>query len=252
MAGTRITGGLRECNGVDCMSSNRRCGLSGSHSGCYLATHCCAVRLVGWSARCLLRSSMESFPITMQVSDSNPLAFETERFRGRLVGHDDLCLCIDLYTSPIVMLHLGGAMPRPQAEEWFEKLVEWNAEKVIRARYWAVSDARTKQPVGCLSLVIHKRPSLHGEVGIMLLPQAWRDGYSRQIMSGLIAGIFSPEWRLGISCLTAVCAVANRPACLLVEKLGFGCDAEVEGGLRRWRMCRSAWLRPSIPHEIIP
>lgn len=179
---------------------------------------------------------MKSQRSHMQSKNENDLAFETESFRGRLVGSDDLSLYVDLYTSPIVMLHLGGAMTRSQAVAWFEKVLRWNAEENVRARYWSISENSTGRLVGCVSLVFHRRPALHGEVGIMLLPPAWRDGYSRQIMSGFIQRIFAPEWGMGLSELTAVCSANNRSACMLVEKLGFTAAPDAGTGLRTWRM----------------
>lgn len=154
-------------------------------------------------------------------------------------SHADL-FCA-LHTCPRVMTHIGAPLSPGAARERFERALRHQsaANGILRMR--AVQDRGSGEPYGIGAL---KRTASTIELGLMLLPSAWRHWIARQAVPALVEEAFmqSDAQAVDVECRSGVNA---RAAGRIVRALGF---ERIESGSDtvRWRMTRNRFVHPAI------
>lgn len=168
--------------------------------------------------------------------------FETRRIRARLVDGRDRDLYRNLYTDPSVMTHIGAAMSDAEADVVFEKVLGYNAEWPMRARYWRLSEIASGAPVGLLSNLRAPRDPGLIELGIMLLPSWQGQRIGLEVTVKIVDLLMNNDWGLDTEAVIACHASAN----IRVGRLGAALDFEaVERSVpssAQWRMSKQQWL----------
>lgn len=168
--------------------------------------------------------------------------FETPRIRTRLIDGRDRDLYRNLYTDPSVMAHIGAAMSDAEADVVFEKVLGYNAEWPMRARYWRLSEIASGGPVGLLSNLRAARDPGLIELGIMLLPSWQGQGVGLEVTVKIVDLLMNNDWGLDTEAVIARHASAN----VRVGRLGAALEFEsVERSVpssAEWRMSKQQWL----------
>lgn len=172
------------------------------------------------------------------------LTFETARVHGRLLAdiNTDYCLYQALYTNVSVMRHIACVMTAEEAAATFAKALKHNANSEARARYWHLSHRRDGRSLGLVALVRDSARPNHGELGMMLLPEAQRTGVGAQALTAVVDGLLSQRWALGIDVLLGRHATGNANAGRLVEHLGFDTIEIDMPDIIGWRTTSDAWM----------
>lgn len=176
-------------------------------------------------------------------------SFETPRLQARLVDHRDRDLYRDLYTDPAVMAHIGTVMSDSEADAVFEKVLGYNAEMPVRARYWRLSDRGTDDAIGIQSCIRPIAEPASLELGMMLLPQKQGCGLGVEASRRFIELLLGNRWGLDIEAVFARHTSANARVARLGATLGFDRTAQIKRPIERsvstgeeWRLSREEWL----------
>jgi RimJ/RimL family protein N-acetyltransferase len=169
-------------------------------------------------------------------------AFETGRIDARLVDDRDRALYLALNTDPAVMAHIGPALDEADANAKFEKVCGYNAEWPLRARYWQLSDRRSGDAIGVLSVIRDASDAARIELGMMFLPTSQSAGYAAHITREILDRLFDDGWALGIETVVARHAPTNDRVSRLGVTLGFEHVAAGSQTLNEWRMRKAQWL----------
>lgn len=176
--------------------------------------------------------------------------FETPRLQARLVDDRDRDLYRNLYTDAAVMAHIGAVMSEAEADVVFAKVLGYNAETPVRARYWRLSDRATDDVIGIQSFVRPVNDPASAELGMMLLPQGQGHGLGIEASQRFIDLLLGNHWRLDIETVFARHADANVRVARLGATLGFDhVDGHADRPVDRpaptpeeWRLSRQEWL----------
>ncbi len=181
--------------------------------------------------------------------------FETHRLQARLVDSRDRDLYRSLYTDPAVMAHIGAVMSDAEADEVFGKVLGYNAETPVRARYWRLSDRSADEVVGIQSFIRPLADPASLELGMMLLPQSQGQGLGIEASQRFVDLLLGNHWGLDIETVFARHAETNARVAHLGASLGFGyvdrsaeSAATLEPPVQRptpppeeWRLSREEW-----------
>lgn len=177
--------------------------------------------------------------------------FETPRLRARLVdGRDrDRELYRNLYTDAAVMAHIGAVMSETEADVVFQKVLGYNLEWPVRARYWRLSDRSTDEVVGIQSFVRPVADPASMELGLMLLPKSQGHRLGAEASQRLVDLLLGNHWGLDAETVFARHASANDRVARLGVTLGFGhvdpCAGQPVAVSEEWRLSQREWLAHS-------
>lgn len=169
-------------------------------------------------------------------------SFAGPRVACRLVDARDRELYRALYTSPEVMAEIGPAMSVDQADATLARACGHNVRPpaTALARYWLIARTTTGASAGIVSMVRKPDDARCGMLGVMLLPEWQNRGVGLPGLAGVVAGVFSPRWPLGIDVLLGYHALSNPNSGRLTEGLGFARMPD-EGDQGVWRLERAEW-----------
>ena len=168
--------------------------------------------------------------------------FETPRIRARLIDSRDRDLYRALYTDPTVMALIGPTMNVDDADALFEKVLGWNTEWPVRARFWRMADA-SGAPIGLYSITRRKVAPDKIELGQMILPQRQSQRFGLEVALWIIDLLMNDRWGLGVDDLVAHNMAENTRVNRIGLALGFeqmGKDPET-GHQDAWRLTHTAW-----------
>lgn len=184
--------------------------------------------------------------------------FAATRLHARLLDERDRSLVHALYTDPAVMAHVGPALSPEDADAFFAKLLRWNAENPVRARFWAYCDLGEELSyIGLFSATrIADAPSTW-ELGQMLLPRRQRQGYALEISVRILDLLMSDVWGLGVEVAVGRHAGENTRLLRIGDALRFDRDDPDGHGRETWSLTREEWwsrrsavsdgVRPATP-----
>jgi len=168
-------------------------------------------------------------------------AFEMPRIRARLMEARDRPLYRALYTDPAMMTHIGQPLSVPEADAMFDKVLRWNREVPMRARYWRIERRDDGEAVGMQSILRVEMDESCFDLGLMILPRQQGRRYGHEVTTGILDRLFDPRWGLGTKTVLA----RHLPANLRIERLGVAlCFEELpakDGAARAIRLTRAAW-----------
>lgn len=168
-------------------------------------------------------------------------AFGMPRLRARLMDERDRDLYRALYTDPAMMTHIGQPLSVAEADAMFAKVLRWNREVPMRARYWRVERREDGDAVGMQSILRAETAPDVVELGLMILPGHQGRRYGHEITAAVLDRLFDPAWALG----TATVVARHLPANVRIERLGvalrFEETATADGSARGIRLTRAAW-----------
>ncbi len=168
--------------------------------------------------------------------------FETPRLRARLVDDRDRDLYRNLYADPAVMAHIGAVLNQAEADIVFGKVLRYNVETPVRARYWRLSDIASGDDAGLLSnLRMVEDPGLV-ELGIMLLPCRQGRRIGLELATKIIDLLMENRWGLDTRTVIARTAPTNARVACLTTQLGFEAIASQNVQQEWWRLTREEWL----------
>lgn len=176
--------------------------------------------------------------------------FETPRIRARLIDSRDRDLYRNLYTDPAVMAHIGAAMSEAEADVVFDKVLGYNAEWPMRARYWRLSGRSTDEAIGIQSFIRPVADPASLELGMMLLPQSQGHGLGIEASRRFIDLLLGNHWGLDAETVFARHADANARVARLGATLGFDhvnrpleqSAVQPVPAAEEWRLSRQEWL----------
>lgn len=138
----------------------------------------------------------------------------TERLVMAVLGPDDLSFMLKLTGNPDVIRYVPGMITdAPTMEAWLRSLKPEDHEYQILLR-------ETGTPIGECSLTLNP-DGRTCEVGYMLLPEYWEQGYGTEAVAWLIELATS----LGMEKVTAMTHHDNAASSNLLKKLGFQREA---------------------------
>ncbi len=147
-------------------------------------------------------------------------SFETSRLYARRLNEDDFNLILSTYQNEKIMQTLGGVI----SEEAAYKKFTWNLERWEKNGFgsWLWFEKKSKQFIGraglrCMEL--ENRPIV--EVGYVLLPLFWNQGFATEITSACIEIAFEQLMLKELVCFTLT---TNKASQRVMEKVGFKFD----------------------------
>ncbi|SDJ15902.1 ribosomal-protein-alanine N-acetyltransferase [Salimicrobium halophilum] len=116
----------------------------------------------------------------------------------------------NLYTDENVRRFLGGPRRTFTLDEFADDV---DAEQ---SWHWTVRKAGTNEFIGMISLATH-HSGKDTEVSYQFLPKWWKKGYAKETVARVVTFAFED---LNLERVVAETQTANRPSCLLLERLG--------------------------------
>jgi ribosomal-protein-alanine N-acetyltransferase len=154
---------------------------------------------------------------------------ETERLRLQPIERCDVDHVLPLMMDPKVMAYWD--VPEIQDPDLVTAIVEGQVEAMGHghAIYWGLRTLAGGRFVGCCDLADIDRWHKRGEIGFLLGPEAWGQGYALEAMRSVVAYAAAS----GLRRLTARTHLGNRRSELLLEKLGFKQEGLLRGHILR-------------------
>lgn len=138
------------------------------------------------------------------------MKFSSDRLLFRLLCAEDLKFMLALTGEPDVVQYLPGMITdEDMMRSWLSSLQPEDNEYLIFLK-------ETGTPIGKCSLTLQPDES-SCEIGYMLLPQYWNQGYGTEIAQWLMSMAES----YGVSRITAMSHAQNAASVRILEKLGF-------------------------------
>ncbi|GHA88140.1 GNAT family N-acetyltransferase [Cognatilysobacter bugurensis] len=143
-----------------------------------------------------------------------------------------------LYTCPKVMTTIRPPLTDEAADAAFERICRHNACGLPGHRYWALERRSNGAPIGISGF---RRKGDRGEMGILLVADAWRQGFGGETFSALIPHAFDG---IGLAHIDVERADDERAAVLwrLLAPYGFHRVPASEPTRVRWTLSHSAWI----------
>lgn len=160
---------------------------------------------------------------------------------ARRTGHGALYRA--LYTCPQVMSTIRPPLTDEAAGAAFERMCRHNAVELPGHRYWALEQRSDGTPIGISGF---KREGDRGELGILLIADAWRQGLGSETFAALVPYAFD---NIGLNHVDVERADDRRGAILwrMLAPYGF-CRTPASNPARvRWTLSRSTWLKGRRP-----
>lgn len=147
--------------------------------------------------------------------------FETERLTMRALRADDAEALHELYSDSAAMTYWSHP-PLADLTATRARL----AERLDGAdwRTWAITRTGEGAAIGTLGACEQRQGGV-SEIGYSLVPGAWRRGYAREAVAGLIALLFGEGQRRVFADTDPDNAASNR----LLETLGFTLEGRLRG-----------------------
>jgi ribosomal-protein-alanine N-acetyltransferase len=155
---------------------------------------------------------------------------ESPRLHLRTLCRDDIPRVYALYSDPRSMRYWSFAAwtELEQAQEWFARQQRFCAQEEVWP--WAVTRREDGLLIGQFTLFAVNRLQRRAEIGYMLDPLHWGQGYAQEAARLVLAYALDA---LELARIEADIDPRNAASCRLVERLGF----RHEGHLReRWRV----------------
>jgi [ribosomal protein S5]-alanine N-acetyltransferase len=167
------------------------------------------------------------------------MSLKGERLIFREFAPNDFHLFHSVFTNESIMKYtlIDKFMAEEPLIPYFEKVLEHNAAVGNRIAYeYAIFTASDEAFIGFCDIEIHNRNSLGGcgEIGYLLLPAFWGNGYATEIARALIEFCFTC---LHLHRVSARCNSNNLPSEKVMRKAGM----TKEGELRKVRFKNSMW-----------
>ena len=169
--------------------------------------------------------------------------FETERLRMRPLQADDETLFLDLYTDADTMRFIGAPLSPELAARRFRRILASTGQSPPERVFLAVLEKVTQSPIGLCAVVEFDAGRTRAEVGMMLVPKARAQGYSKECLAWLVTLTFAmfPIGEVWVQ-YSPGHSVAER----LVVSIGFSPGAAVEPSdgspaQRVWSVFRPSW-----------
>lgn len=155
---------------------------------------------------------------------------------ARRAGH--AALYRTLYTCPQVMSTVRPPLTTEAADAAFERICRHNAVELPGHRYWALEQRSDAAQIGISGF---KREGDRGELGILLIADAWRQGLGAETFSALIPHAFDG---IGLKHVDVERADDQRGAILgrMLAPYGFNRMPASNPARVRWTLSRSTWL----------
>jgi len=131
------------------------------------------------------------------------------------------------------MAHTGIHCDRDTAHSWFSYALAPRAD--TRIFYWVLQQATTGHDVGLLAF--QQRAAGSAELGVMLLPAYWRQGYGRQALAMMTDHCFTSDLadELWLRHLPANEAMARLAQCI-------GFILQQQDDFQHWCLSKADWL----------
>jgi 3-dehydroquinate dehydratase/shikimate dehydrogenase len=145
-----------------------------------------------------------------------PLEIETRRLRLRPWRVDDLDTLARWNADPLVMAHMGRPpMTRSETEAQFERHVRhWEQHGF---GIWAAEHKSSAAVVGRIGLSFHTEWPDDPEVGWMIDPDYWGQGFATEGGAATIRYGFE---EVGAARVVSICTPENDPSRRVMQKLG--------------------------------
>ncbi len=187
---------------------------------------------------------MRAMNACSNVVESQPLSFTFRRARAVSLSWKHAALISELFSSPIVMRHVGTTSDDGDCEALFQRMLRHTRRPPVtaRAHFWALSHARTGEALGIVSLARDAEGSRSGETGVMLLPQAHASGVGLYALDALVDALVQDRWGFGLDRIWGRFQVANGVVRKVAIRLGFepGADGP-DDGCERWVLSPAGW-----------
>ena len=182
----------------------------------------------------------------------NTLAVETARLQTRPLSAADQPLFTQLYTDEETMRFIGAPLSPERAASSFRVALAGMQRSPIERLFLTVIEKATLRDVGICSLQNSDLKLRSVQAGVMFIPTARAQGYSKEMFVGLIQRVFAelPVDRLWVQFAAEHVAVQRA-----VISVGFTrCrDAGLEAEPRQrsvWSVCRASWIAPLAQDDI--
>jgi ribosomal-protein-alanine N-acetyltransferase len=193
---------------------------------------------------------------------SAELVLETERLRLTPLTEDDLDIATALLCDPEAMRYVDGAITPDEAEEHMSDAVKRGAGG--RIGIWCVRRKDTGQKIGDGVLlpipidqpdtdwslvVLEAYPSGNIEVGYLLIPEAWGQGFATEICTRLLRFVFEMT---DLKQIVAVTDPGNFASQHVLRKCGLrdvGHGHAYGTDVRWFEMTRKEW-GAQAPHQL--
>ena len=164
----------------------------------------------------------------------------TDCLRLRLIDSRDADTYRALYTSPEVMRHVMPPLSVEAADAGFASVCRHNQRAAPGHRHWAIEDVSQGTALGLVAL---QRDGARAELGVLLLPHAWR----RRVASEAFVPVLAYGFRtMGLAWIDA--ERADDPHARVIDRLlvpfGFERIPARSPGACRWALPVGRWSAP--------
>lgn len=164
----------------------------------------------------------------------------SHRLRLRPLQRHDQQLFVALYTDARVMAYTGLQADANTVAGWFTYALRETADKQLF--YWRIEPKGLSAAVGLVALRLlqpaRQQNSGAGsaELGILLSPPYWRQGYAKQALTLLRDSCFATG---AVACLSLQHQPANLAMAMLAAGCGFICKSQ--GAIWQWQQLVVDW-----------
>jgi RimJ/RimL family protein N-acetyltransferase len=178
--------------------------------------------------------------------------FDTERLRMRHLVENDEALYCDLYTDPDTMRYIGEPMSPERAARSFRKALAWSRQQPDEPQFFAIQEKATQQAIGLCAIQPFDADTRKVEIGMMLKPEARKQGYATEGLAALVTTAFSA---LPTEAVWVQYSPEHTAAERLVISVGFAQCADGEIGTVRgakcvWSVGRSSWRSSNTTNHL--
>ena len=176
-------------------------------------------------------------------------ALETARLRMRPIAAADEPLFTQLYTDEETMRFIGEPLSMERAASSFRAALAGMQRSPIERLFLTVTEKTSLRDVGICSLQNHDPQRRSVQAGVMFIPTARAQGYSKEAFIALIQRVFA---ELAVDELWVQFAAGHVAVQRAVISVGFARrrEAGLEAGPQQrtvWSVRRDRWVAPSSP-----
>jgi len=161
------------------------------------------------------------------------LPIETARLRLREFRAEDLPAVTTLYSQERVTRHmLYGPRDETSAKRHLRGVLQ--RQRDARRDTWELAVTLADDPavIGACDLTLHSREE--AEVGYVISPGHWRQGYGTEAATALVAAAFT---QLGVDRVLSTVEIHNERSLRVLDKVGLRWEAT----FRRYARSRKKW-----------